>query len=512
MQGCKRPPSSSTERLAVLRGAFLKGPLVTPWEFQLTASDKNLDFLFNPGSIAVVGASPTPGKISNIILENISAAGFKGRVYPVNPKYKSIGSLACYPSLAEIKEGVDLAVFAIPSASVEAAFREGAGRIKGAVIVSGGFGEAGNACRALEKEIRDIARKEQIRVVGPNCMGIYDTVSKVDTFFITSERAARPSKGSLSIVSQSGSFAITAMDELAAEGVGVARVISYGNMVDVNESDCLDFLADDDETGAVAIYMESVADGRRFVEAAARCSAKKPVLALKVGREGAGAAAALSHTGAIAGRHEIYRAAFRKAGVIELSGYEDFIIGCKALGMGTSSNGNRVMIITDGGGMGVSIADACASMSLDAAPLGADAAGELAPMFPSYFSVRNPLDLTGSATDSMFADAIEKSMSKGGYDIAIVAALWGPPALTDELAELIYERGVLMKKPVIVCTPGGAYTRSKMPLFSRRGLPVFSTPESAARAASILVRAHEGRARAAGSVGVGEGAEGGVRG
>jgi len=478
----------------------------------LTSSDKNLDFLFNPGSIAVVGASPTPGKISNVILESLSAAGFKGRVYPVNPGYKSIGDLPCHASLSDIKEGVDLAVFAIPAAAVPAALRQGVGRIKGAVIVSGGFGEAGKAGRALEKEIRDIARGARIRVVGPNCMGIFDAVSKVDTFFITSERAARPARGTLSILSQSGSFAITAMDELAAEGVGVARVISYGNMMDVNESDCLDFLADDDETGAVAIYMESVTDGRRFVEAAARCAAKKPVLALKVGREGAGAAATLSHTGAIAGRHEVYRAAFRKARVIELDGYDDFITGCKALGMGAASSGNRVMIITDGGGMGVSIADACASMGLDAAPLGADAAEELSAMFPSYFSVRNPLDLTGSATDAMFADALEKSMSKGGYDIAIVAALWGPPALTDELAELIYERAVLMKKPVIVCTPGGAYTRSKIPLFARRGLPVFSTPESAARAASILARAHAIRARFAGPVEGAAGAEGGASG
>jgi len=238
----------------------------------------------------------------------------------------------------------------------------------------------------------------------------------------------------------------------------------------------------------VAIYMESVSDGRRFVEAATRCAAKKPVLALKVGHEGAGAAAALSHTGAITGRREVYSAAFRKAGVIELDGYEDFIVGCKALGTGVRAGGGRVMIVTDGGGMGVGAADACVAMGLDVAPLSEDAVEELKPMFPSYFSVSNPLDLTGSATDEMFADALEKSVSKGGYDIAIVAPLWGPPALTGEMAELIYERSVLLKKPVIICTPGGVYTRSKMELFSGRGLPVFSTPENAARAASILAR------------------------
>ncbi|MDP2690438.1 MAG: CoA-binding protein [Deltaproteobacteria bacterium] len=455
----------------------------------MTVRDKNLDFIFNPGSIAIVGASPVPGKISNIIIESLKSSGYPGVIYPVNPKHANIGGLVCYPSLADINGGVDLAVIALPAPSVPGALRQGAGRVKGAVIVSGGFGETGEQGRALEREVREISRQEGIRVIGPNCMGLYDTVSKVDTFFVPARRAARPPAGGLSIISQSGSFAVTAMDELAAEGIGVARVVSYGNMADVNESDCLDFLAGDEATKAVAVYIESVEDGRRFVEAASRCAARKPVMAVKVGKAGAGAAAARSHTGAMTGRYEVYRAAFRKAGVIELDGYEDFIVGCKAFGALSGAAGKRVMIITDGGGMGVGIADACVSAGLDVAPLGADAAEDLKAVFPSYFSISNPLDLTGSATDDMFADAIDKTMQGEGYDMAIVAPLWGPPALTDELAELICERAAYLKKPLIVCTPGGAYTRGRMELFRRRGLPVFSTPESAVRAASVLARA-----------------------
>ncbi|MBI5588731.1 MAG: CoA-binding protein [Deltaproteobacteria bacterium] len=448
--------------------------------------NKNLDFLFRPASIAVVGASAVPGKISSIILESLKNSGYGGKVFLVNPGYESIGKERCYPSIASIGEEVDLALYAIPAAGVAESLREAAGRVKGAVIIGGGFGEAGEQGRAFEKEIKDIVRKEGVRVVGPNCMGVYDTVSRLDTFFVPAERVKRPSRGGLSIISQSGSFAVTVMDELAAEGIGVARVVSYGNRVDVNESDCLDFLAADEHTKAVAVYMESVDEGRRFVESASRCSAVKPVMAVKVGRHDAGVLAARSHTGAIAGRYEIYRAAFRKAGVIELEGYEDFMDACKAYGTQEASGGNRVMIITDGGGMGVSIADACSKTGLEVPPLSADLADDLRSVFPPYFSVSNPMDLTGSATDALYAEALEKTMGGEGYDMAIVAALWGPPGLSDGLPALIAEKAGLYGKPVIICSPGGEFSREKTRLFRAGNLPVFSTPESAARAASAL--------------------------
>lgn len=448
--------------------------------------DKNLDFLFNPSSIAVVGASVHPGKISSIIIESLKNSGYPGKIYPVNPAYEKIGSERCYPSVLSIGEEVDLALYAIPAGGVAGSLREADGRVKGAVIIGGGFGEAGEAGRAYEKELRDIVRKQGVRVLGPNCMGLYDTVSRLDTFFVSPDRIKRPGPGGLSMVSQSGSFAVTAMDELAAEGIGVARIVSYGNKVDVNESDCLEFLANDESTRAVALYIESVDDGRRFVEAASRCSASKPVMAVKVGRGGAGVSAARSHTGAITGRYEIYRAAFRKAGIIELEGYEEFIGACKAYGTQSAPAGNRVMIITDGGGMGVSIADACAGAGLEVPPLSPEAVEEFRGVFPPYFSVSNPMDLTGSATNGLYAEAVLKTMASGDYDIAIVAALWGPPGLTDDLPGLIAGKAGEAGKPVIICSPGGEFTRKKSALFRDLGLPVFTTPESAVRAAKAL--------------------------
>lgn len=450
------------------------------------AEGNALECFFNPASIAVVGASPKKGKISRVIIENLKAAGFKGEVYPVNPSHNEVLGLECHPSVKSIGEDVDLAVVATPADTVPGILREASGALKGAVVVGGGFGETGEKGEALEKELKQAARETGIRVMGPNCMGVFDNISRVDTFFIPTERVKRPKLGGVAVVSQSGSFALSAIDELASEGVGVSRVVSYGNRADVNEADCLEFLARDASTTAVALYVESVADGRRFVEAARRCSEKKPVMALKVGRLGAGAQAARSHTGAIAGRYEVYRAAFRKAGVVELRGYDEFLAGCKAFGMQKAARGKRVAIITDGGGIGVGLADACSELGLDVAELPPGVADELRAVFPEFFTVANPMDLTGSATDELFAESLEKAMAGDHYDMAVVAALWGPPGITDRLAELLSDKASSAGKPVVICTPGGEYTRGKMELFRKRGLPVFSTPETAARAAYVL--------------------------
>lgn len=447
---------------------------------------KNPEFFFSPKSIAVVGASDVRGKLSAFILEGLKRTGFPGAIYPVNPKYKTVGGMPCFPTIADIGEEIDIAVFAVPAELTPGIIRGALGRLKGAIIVSGGFAEIGEIGRIIEKELKEIVRHEGIRIIGPNCMGIYDTSSRLDTFFIPDERMKRPGPGGLSMVSQSGSFAITAMDQLAAEGIGVARIISYGNKADINEADCLELLADDDYTHSVAVYIESVEEGRRFVEAASRCSSKKPVMVVKVGRSEAAASAARSHTGAIAGRYEIYRAAFRKAGLIELYGYEEFISGCKAFGLSKPALGKRVMIITDGGGIGVGIADACSAAGLDLPPLNEDIKEEAKAALPPYCAIGNPLDLTGSATDELFADSIAKTMTGDYYDMAIVAPMWGPPALTDGIAGLIADKASVTGKPVIICTPGGELTRKKMQLFRNAGLPVFPSPESAARAAAVL--------------------------
>ncbi len=446
----------------------------------------NLDCFFSPRSVAVVGASPEEGKLSNIILKSLKNAGFSGDIYPINPKHDAIEGFKCYASLDELEGTVDLALFAMGAARAVELIKDFAHKLSGVIIISGGFGEAGPEGVALEGALRAVTSNHPIRIIGPNCLGLYDTNSLVDTFFIPAERFLRPKPGGLSIISQSGSFALTVMDCLAGEGIGVSRVISYGNMVDVSESDCLDYLADDPSTTAVAMYIESVSDGKRFIKAAAACSAVKPVMAIKAGRARVASSAAQSHTGAIAGRYELYRAAFKKAGIVEVTGYEDFIGGCKALGLYGPATGTKVIIITDGGGIGVSLTDAAITNGLDIAPLPATVAAKLKETLPGFCTIANPIDLTGSVTDELYGEALEKALASGYYDIAIVATLLGPPALTDNLATVLADKAKAANKPLIICSPGGEYTRMKNKSFMKLGLPVYTSPEGAIRGARVL--------------------------
>ena len=445
----------------------------------------DISFFFNPRSIAVIGASPIPGKLSYVILENLKKGGFLGAIYPVNPKYKFINEKRCYSSIAEIGSDIDIAVIALPAHVVAESLKSAGKKVKGAIIVSSGFKEMGDEGIKLEQDIKEIAEKNRIRVMGPNCLGIYDTISNVDTFFIPRDRIGRPDKGGISIISQSGSFAGTIMDELAYEGIGVARVISYGNRVDVGETDCLEFLTDDDATKVVALYIESIDDGRRFIDAASRCTRKKPVIAVKVGRRDAGVHAARSHTGAMTGRYEIYSAAFKKAGIIEVNGYEELKDACRVLNVYSLAKAKRVLIITDGGGIGVRIADACDNSGLEVTGLSEEIKKSLSSKLPPFCSVGNPIDLTGSVTDEYYITALEEGL-KDGFDIAIVTVLWGPPQLSEELVDKL--KGAIQRHntPIIICSPGGKFTKKINSIFEGKGIPVFSTPESAVRAAAIL--------------------------
>ena len=446
---------------------------------------QDISFFFNPKSIAVIGASPIPGKLSYVILENLKKGGFLGAIYPVNPKYSSINNLRCYKSITETNDNIDIAVIVLPAPVVAESLKSAGKKVKGAIIVSGGFKEIGDEGVRLEEEIKKIAEKNGIRIMGPNCMGIYDTISRVDTFLITSDRIGRPNKGGISIISQSGSFAGTIMDELAYEGIGVARVISYGNRVDVGETDCLEFLAGDGATKIIALYIESVDDGRRFVDAASRCTRKKPVIAVKVGKRGAGVYAARSHTGAMAGRHEIYSAAFKKAGIIEVAGYEGLKDACRVLNVYKLSKGKRVLIITDGGGIGVSISDACENSGLEVTGLSDDVRKSLTSKLPHFCAVGNPIDLTGSVTDEYYITALKEGL-KDKFDIVIAAVLWGPPQLTERLVDKLIGFKTKHNIPIVICSPGGKFTKKINSIFEGKGIPVFSTPESAVRAATIL--------------------------
>ncbi|OOP55079.1 MAG: hypothetical protein AYP45_16775 [Candidatus Brocadia carolinensis] len=449
-----------------------------------------METFFNPSSVAIVGATEKPGSLPGVILKNLIDMGFQGKVYPVNPKYKTVFGLQCFSSILDIPDEVALNVIAIPAPLVLNVVQQQARkRIRHAIIISAGFREMGAEGIAMEEQIRHVACENDIRILGPNCLGVLDNYSNFTTSFLSWERVSCPKKGSLSILSQSGAFAVALLDLASQEGLGIAKMVNYGNRLDVGESTLLSHLRDDIHTRVIAIYMESVDHGRKFIAEARSCSRKKPIVALKVGKGAAGIAAAKSHTGAIAGNYAIYKAAFLKSGILEANGLEEFIDGVKALSMQNPPKGNRILIVTNGGGFGVIVADHCSEYGLEVPLPSQQLKEKLRTKLSSFYVVSNPVDLTGSACDRDYHTALTVAMLESDeYDAAIIIPLMAPQGMTEKVVELITDTMKQSEKPAVICTVGGAFTMKIKQLFEDREFPVYPSPERSAKAMSMLLR------------------------
>jgi len=448
-----------------------------------------LDKFFNPQSVAIIGATEDPQNITSTIIQNLVEMGFKGSLVPVNPHHDKVFGLKCYPSLLDIKEKIDLSVIAISSNHVLEILDQHIGSgIKNSIIISGGFAEIGIKGEEIERSVKKICRENGIRVIGPNCLGVLDNYSNFSTFFLPWSKVKRPSKGYLSILSQSGSYSISMLDMLSLEGIGVSKFVSYGNRADVGESELIEYLSDDESTNVIGIYMESVDDGRRFIRATSRCSRDKHMVVLKVGREDSGVDAARSHTGAIAGKYEVYKAAFKKSGIVEVDNLEEFIDACKVLSMQKPAKGNKILVLTNGGGFGVSVSDLCGAMELDVAKTPSEIKEPLLKHFPEYFILNNPIDLTGSSGDEDFGTVLETAFVNNDYfDASIVIPLMPPQTMTERVVDIISQSAEKSGKPVVVCTISGEYTKMTKELFEMKGIPVFPSPARAVKAMSVLV-------------------------
>jgi len=448
-----------------------------------------LEKFFNTKSVAVIGATEDPKKITSVIIKNLIEIGFAGRLVPVNPKRKEVFGFKCYSSLLDIKEQIDLTVISIPAKFVPEVLRQQATcGIKNAIIVSGGFGELGDKGVVLEEKIKSICRKEGIRLMGPNCIGVLDNYSNFSSSFLPWTKVKRPAKGNLSILSQSGSFATSVLDMLSEESMGVSKVINYGNRVDVGESELIEYLTDDESTRVIGIYMESVDDGKRFINASSRCSKSKPMIVLKVGKGDSGIDAARSHTGAIAGRYEIYKAAFKKSGIVEVRGFEEFTDACKVLSMQNPTRGNKILIITNDGGVGVAASDMCGVNGLDVARTPSSVKEVLSRRFSEYYILSNPIDLTGSSGDEDYGIAMKSAfVDSDFFDAAIIIPLMPPQTMTEGVVEIVSQRARESGKPVVICTIGGEHTRKIKVMFEENGIPVFPSPERCVNAMSVLV-------------------------
>jgi acetyl coenzyme A synthetase (ADP forming)-like protein len=446
-----------------------------------------LESFFSPKSVAVIGASHTPGKIGYTIVENFVNNKFPEKVYPINPDTTPILNLEVFSSIKNIKEKIDLVIIAVPAASVLKVLKECVSKkIESIIIISSGFSEIGEQGKKIEEECKKIIFKTKTRVIGPNCIGTFDSSVKFDMMFQSQDRMKRPPEGNISFISQSGAVGSTILDWLAEEKIGIAKFVSYGNGMDLTESDLLDFLANDKKTKVIVMYLEGIkSDGKRFIETMKKITKKKPVIILKAGKTEKGTKAVASHTGSLAGSAKIYSSVFKQTGAIEAESWEELFDYAKAFSTQPLPKNNRLVIITDGGGFGVLATDECERQKLQLTEPSKALKTKLQKQFPSYVILHNPIDLTGDATAERYKIALEECLRGKEYDGSVVISLFQIPTLEEKVVNNLIEMKKF-DKPILCCAVGGKFTRRLSEKLETSGIPVYPTPERAVKSFAVL--------------------------
>ncbi|MBI4175750.1 MAG: CoA-binding protein [Candidatus Aenigmarchaeota archaeon] len=442
-----------------------------------------LDYFFSPKSIAVVGASRNPSKIGHVVFRNFIEGKFKGRLYPVNPNAEELFGHKCHKSILEIKGRIDLAIITIPAALVlEAIDQCGKKKIPAVIIITAGFRETGNA--DLEEKLKGKLEKYRIRAMGPNCLGVYDPYSDVDTFFLPRYKLVRPARGEIAFISQSGATGSVTMDWMAMKNYKISKFISYGNAADVDESELVEYLAKDPKTKVICCYFEGVSRGRRFFEVAKKT--RKPIIVLKGGTTEAGTRAVASHTGSLAGSAAVYASMFSQTGIIQAADIEQVFDYARVLSTQPIPKGNRVQVITNGGGFGVLTTDWLIKNGLVMAQMDPKSMDKIRKVSPPYVTLKNPIDLTGDTDAERYRVAISAAMDDPGVDMLITIILLQVPNLSADIIDILSEFSNERKKPMIVISSGGRYTEVLKKSMEDFGIPTFSYPQGAAEALKAL--------------------------
>ncbi len=447
----------------------------------------DLHNFFRPKRIAVIGVSRNMNKVGHVIFKNLIDGNFPGEVFPVNRNAESLFNKACYKSVKHIPGKIDLGVIAVPADSVLEVIKECADKkIKDVLIVTAGFREIGNL--ALEEKLQELLNKNKMRCVGVNCLGIYDAHHKLDTLFLPRYRMERPKPGGISFVCQSGAIGSAILDIAAEKGHKFAKFISYGNATQVDESDLIEYLGDDKNTKVICLYVEGVHDGEKFYNAIKKVSKKKPIVAIKGGLTAESQEATLSHTGSLAGAKEVYFGIFKQTGAILANSLEEMFNIASLFEKEIDFKGNRIQIITNGGGYGIiSVDNIEESKNLKLTQLSPNTIKNLRPLMPETVNIRNPLDLVGDATTARYKVALEKCIADKNVDGILLIALYQTPLITTDIVEVISELHAETDKPIIVVSTGGEFTEILSKNLEERGLPTFGFPEDAIKAVDKVV-------------------------
>ncbi len=463
------------------------------------ATARSIQPILNPRSVALVGASRQPGTIGAALLANLKRCGFTGRIYPINPKAAEVDGLPAFPSVSAVGAPIDMALIAVPAPLVENAVRDCArAGVRGVVIVSSGFGELSQEGREIERRLRDFCRATGMRMVGPNCMGVLNTdpAISMNAVFVP----PWPPAGNIGLLSQSGALGYVILDRIEALNVGLSTFISVGNKVDVSGNDLLAYWAEDPRTDVIVLYLESFGNPRKFARVAPEVARRKPIVAIKSGRSAAGTRAATSHSASLANPDVAVEALFEQAGVIRASTLEELMDVAVLLANQPVPAGPRVGVISNGGGPGILLADACEARGLTLPELAPGTVAALRQVLPTMAGLANPIDMIASATAAHYAAAIELVGNDPNIDSLIVIYL--PPHLHDpaEVASAICAAAgrVPLEKPVLTVIMSSRGVPMPVSSAPRGRLPSYSFPENAAVALAAAERYRRWRNRPAG--------------
>ncbi len=440
-----------------------------------------LNAFFEPASVAVIGASTDSAKLGYSVLQNLVEGGFvqHGQVYPINPKADEILGLKAYPSVLDVPGPIELAVIVIPYKFVPAALREcGEKGIPATVVITAGFRESGGEGLERERELLEIAHEYQIRLIGPNCLGVIDTFTPLNASF----SAGTPPQGPMAFMSQSGALGTAILDWAQAGRLGLSKFVSLGNKADVSEIDMLNTWVGDEESKVILMYAEGLPKGEEFIATARRVTREKPVVAIKSGVTQSGSRAVSSHTGSLAGSEQAYQAAFRQAGVIRAESMQEMFDMALALGYQPLLEGDRIGIVTNAGGPGILATDALERNGMSLARLDLATKDDLLDFLPSAASAANPVDVLGDARDDRYEFAIQKVANDPNVDGVIV--ILTPQAMTEvvKTAEAICKVAEHSNKPVLTCFMGEATVNEGIDILTEHGVPNYPFPERAALA------------------------------
>ncbi len=431
---------------------------------------------FTPAGVALVGASKSPDKLGYRILKNLVEGGYKGSIYPVNPSAEEILNMKTYKSISEIPSPPELVIIVIPSKFVlDVAEECGRAGVKGLIVITAGFKEAGAEGKQLEEQLKAVTKKYGMRMIGPNCLGVIDAVNNLNASFAFE----MPPKGKISFITQSGALGTAVLDWAAKEGIGFSKFVSFGNMADVSETDLIEEFGDDPETNVILLYLEGLQNGRRFIEKVKSVAAKKPIIMVKSGKSSAGSKAVSSHTGSLAGSDSAYGAALKQAGVIRADSVQELFDYALAFASQPAPAGGKIGIVTNAGGPAVMCIDAIEGAKLAPAPLSEETKSSLKSFLPAAANVNNPVDVLGDALADKYGKALEVVLSDKNVDAVI--SIVTPQVVTQipETAEKVVEISKTGKKPVLGCFMGGKRINDGINVLMNNGVPNYLFPERA---------------------------------